>query len=212
MLSIDFLPERIKLQRARRKYLVRQAYFLGVCVVALVVLGLVRSGRISSARAERALLKECRVNTQRQLAIREKLEVEQTKVNIKKQIDDQLGSRVNTRDILAELSRLLPKSMSLTKFSFEATEVPMAAGPAGGGDRRSGRARPAGQAKQEVRTVRRVVVIVDGLAPNDVDVANFIGQLSACPLFEDVHMGYTRTLEFRGQEAREFQARCYLVR
>ena len=60
--------------------------------------------------------------------------------------------------------------------------------------------------------VKRVLLVIDGMAPNDVDVANFIGQLSACPLFEDVHMGYAKTVRFRGAEAREFQAKCYVIR
>jgi len=43
-------------------------------------------------------------------------------------------------------------------------------------------------------------------------VANFIGQLSASLLFEEVSMGFARTETFRGRSARRFQASCYLVK
>jgi hypothetical protein len=60
-------------------------------------------------------------------------------------------------------------------------------------------------------TVKRVRLMLTGIAPGDVDVANFIGQLSASPLVEDVNMGYAKTVEFRGRLAREFQASCYIT-
>jgi Tfp pilus assembly protein PilN len=61
-------------------------------------------------------------------------------------------------------------------------------------------------------TVKRVQLLVTGLAPSDVDVANFIGHLSASPLFEDVNMGYAKNVVVRGRTAREFQATCFVAR
>ncbi len=211
MLNIDFLPERIKLQRAHRKRLIRQGYLLVSCVVALGVLAYARYGRVKSAQAELLLLTERSANVRQQLVMRGSLERQQGELAVKKRIDDQLGSRINVLDILAELSRLLPESMSITKFRFEAMEVPQAVKSACGGEH-SGGLRTAGRSRPKFRMVKRILLIINGLAPNDVDVANFIGLLSACPLFEDVHMGYAKTLEFRGQESREFQAKCYVVR
>jgi hypothetical protein len=47
-----------------------------------------------------------------------------------------------------------------------------------------------------------------------MDVANFIGQMAGCPLFEDVNMGYSKTIEIDGQrrKARSFLVSCLLVR
>jgi Tfp pilus assembly protein PilN len=214
MLNIDFLPDRIRVQRARRRRLIRQGYLLAVCVGALAFLAYVRQGRLASAKAELDLLSERAQNARRQLRIRDDLEREEAKLALKKRIDDQLGSRVSVRDIVAEISRLLPRSTSLTRLDVEAMEVPVdveSARRAG----RSGRARSAGRPRggdSRYRMVKRVRLSITGLAPNDVDVANFIGQLAACPLFEEVHMGYAKTVEFRGREAREFQTKCYVVR
>jgi len=190
----------------------RQGYLLCACVAALVVLGCVRRGYVSKARAELVAVQESAASSQQQLATKKSIELELAWLNTKKQIDDELGSRISMGDIIAELSRLLSTSMSITELSFEAVEIPVAVQPADGGDQSSGRARSADKGKGKVRTVNRVLVVINGLARSDVDVANFIAQVSACPLFENVNMGYTRPVVFREQEAREFQARCYVVR
>ena len=57
-----------------------------------------------------------------------------------------------------------------------------------------------------------VVYSSEYLSPNNVDVANFIADLSASPLFEEVDMGYAKNIVFRSKAAKEFQASCYVVR
>ena len=54
--------------------------------------------------------------------------------------------------------------------------------------------------------------MLTGMAPTDVDVANFIGQLSASCLFKNVNMGYAKTVTFQRRSAKEFQASCYLAK
>lgn len=49
--SIDFLPERVKTQRERRRRLAAQAYALAACVAIMVVVAYFRQGQIRSARA-----------------------------------------------------------------------------------------------------------------------------------------------------------------
>jgi Tfp pilus assembly protein PilN len=204
MNNVDFLPERIRQQQSRRRRLVIQAYLVGACVLALVFLGYMREQSIKKAHGELTMLRERESNVERQLSMRDTLQQEQAQLLIKKRIDDRLGSRTGALDILAELERLMPPSMALTGLTFEAVEV------------RQGLAKPGSppQAGDDAgrQGVNRVRVAITGLAPSDVDVASFIGQLSASPLCEDVNMGYARNTVFRGRAAREFQASCYLAR
>jgi Tfp pilus assembly protein PilN len=209
MEKIDFLPERIKVQRARRASLVRQVCLLGVCLAALAALAYVRHQRIGSAKAELIALKDQSTNMQRQLAFRGELERQQADLMIKKRIDDQLGSRVNALEVLAELERLLPESIVLTSLNLEAVELRVPLKPAE--DKASSSARAANNRPKE-KVVKRVRLVFTGLAPSDVDLANFIAQLSAGRLFEDINMGYAKNVDFRGRSAREFQASCYVVR
>ena len=206
-MNIDFLPERIKQQRARRARLVRQGYLLALCIVGLVGMGYLRESRINFAQAELASLSNRAETIQQQLAIRSALEAQQSELMIIKQIDETLGSRASSVEILSELSRILPACMALTSISMETMELrtnkSLTPNPAA-------QANAAANAKGQV--VKRIRMVITGVSPTDVDVANFIGQLSASPLFEDVNMGYTRNTLFRNRQAREFQASCYIVR
>lgn len=205
MESIDFLPDRIRQQRSRRRRIIRQGFLVGVCALGLVLLGYVRQNTIRHAQAELTALKEHGQDLQRQLAMRENLEKQQAELQIAKRVDEQLGSRVNALDALAELSKLMPPNMTLTSLNFETIEerVPV--------DMSAGKAARATAAKRE-KTVKRVRLMITGVALSDVDIANFIAQLSTSPLLEDVNMGYSKTVDFRGHSAREFQADCYVAK
>lgn len=210
MWNIDFLPERIKAQRLRRTRLVKQGYLLAACAVVLVVVGYVRHNTVASAKAELLLVKGRDANMQRQLETRKQLERRLAELMVNKRIDDTLGSRVVAVDVLAELNRLTPESVALTNLSMETmvVNIPIRAVGGRGG---SGRAISAGAGKRH-KKIKRLRLVVTGLAPGDVDVANFIGQLSASPVFEEINMGRVRTVNVNRRKAREFQVACYVVR
>ncbi len=211
MEKIDFLPERIKTQRVRRRRLIREGYLIALCVLGLAVLGFVRQGRIKEARAEKQVLEDRAANIKNQLNLLSVLQRQQADLMTMKRIDDKLGSSVNALYTMAELGRIQPIGMVLRKFDLEtmAVRVPVSEIERING---SDRAADADGRVQKERIVTRVRLTITGLAPTDVDIANFIGQMSASPLFEKVNMGYAKNIEFRGRNAREFQASCYLVR
>jgi Tfp pilus assembly protein PilN len=214
MQNVDFLPERIVIQRARKQRLIRHSYLVAVCVVGLALLGYWRHDRLQEARGELAATSQRSREVQTRLQILDSLEQQQAELMIKKRISDHLGSRVNALDVMAELEHLLPTSMALTSLNLETMEVrvPVARGR-GGHTSSSLRVSPAGvQPRNEEKAVYRVRLVLTGLAPTDVDVANFIGQLSASKLFEDVTMGYAKNVSFRKRSAREFRASCYVTR
>ncbi len=208
---VDFLPEQVKAQRARRRRLLRQAYMLAVCVGALIVLGHFRQQWLGEARAQLVMLEDRKANTQQQLLMLDTLERRLKELMVKKRIDEHLGSRVDILDVMGELQWLLPESMALTDLNLETMAVYKIIKPVG---RRHGSARPlpATGWKNKEQVIKRIRLIITGIAPTNVDVANFIGQLSASPLFEDVNMGYTKNLVFRNRRARQFQASCYVAR
>ena len=211
MENIDFLPERIHVQRARRECLVRQGYLLALCALTVGGMMFVWQERVSNAEVQLALMCSRVENVHRQLAMRSSMEEQLCELMVKKRINDQLGSRVDTLDVLSELQDLLPASVALVDLNIETMELRVPVHRAVGGVRAP--VRPPGPAgKQNYNTVKRVRLVITGLAPTDVDVANFIGQLSASPIFEDVNMGYAKNVDFRGRKARRFQASCYVIR
>ena len=205
--TIDFLPERIRSQRARRHHLKRQGCLMALCLIGMVALGQMRFARISQARAELTLLTDRGQQAREQIDQRTELEAQQAELMVKKRVDDSLGTRVNAMDILGELQQATPDRLTLTGMTIHATELPVAGAPSGG-PRVAGAPGPA----EEMPVARRLRLVLTGLAPSDIDVANFIGQLAASPLFEDVNMGYAKTIVHRNHEAREFQASCFVVR
>jgi len=210
MQEIDFLPERIKVQRARKRRVIRQGYLLFAAVVAMGVWVYFGQQRVARAQAELDVLRDRSETMHRQLALKTQLEKELADLVIKERISKDLGSRVNVLDMAGELERLLPASMSLTKLNLDTIEFTMPKDK-GGARNRSPRAIPASGRKKQ-QTVKRVRLLITGMAPDDVAVANFIGQLSAGPLFEEVNMGYTKNIVYRKRNAREFQASCYVIR
>jgi Tfp pilus assembly protein PilN len=207
--NVDFLPERIRIVRARRLRVIREAYLLTICIGGLVLLGYVRSGRVARAQADLHALNGRVANVQHQLVLRDSLEAQQADLMIMKLIEADLGSRVNVLDVLSELESVVPKSIALQNLSLETTEerVPIKSTHDGVAAKVA-----LGSPEKKERTIRRVRLVITGLSPTDIDVANFIGQLSGSPLFEDVNMGYTRNEEFEGRQARKFQASCHVVR
>ena len=222
MNNVDFLPERIKTNRARRRRLVRQGYLLMACVVGLALLGYARGFQIDEAQAELLQLDQQVANVQTQLEIREELEKTQAGLLIIQRIEEQLGSRADTLDVLSQLETVLPDSIALTSLKLETMEVNVKAKPAvppsGAGrvwrpGNNPARARSISRDRWPGRQgITRLRLTLNGLAPTDVDVANFIGQLSASRLFEDVNMGYAKNVDFGSRTARQFEASCYVVK
>jgi Tfp pilus assembly protein PilN len=198
MREIDFLPDRVKAQRDRRRRLVVQGYLMIVCLAGLAGLGYMFHVRVAKAQTELDLLTSRGDAMKRQLALRGTMEEQLSDLMIKKRIEEQLGRRVGTLDVLGELQRVMPDSMTLTNLAMESVEIRMPAPAAG---------RPTGEAEKPVKRVR---LVLTGMAPSDVDVANFIGQLAGSRVFEDVNMGYARNITYRNRAARQFQASCYV--
>jgi Tfp pilus assembly protein PilN len=154
--------------------------------------------RVAKAQTELDLLTSRGDAVKRQLCLRGTMEEQLSDLMIKKRIEEQLGRRVGTLDVLGELQRVMPESMTLTNLAMESVEIRMPASASG---------RTAGEAE---RPVKRVRLVLTGMAPSDVDVANFIGQLAGSRVFEDVNMGYARNITYRNRAARQFQASCYV--
>ncbi len=211
MREIDFLPERIRLLRARRLNLICKAYLATLFIAGLVATGYVLDARVDKAKQELGEFNSCLTEVQRLVDKRSSLEVELVGLYIKENISRDLGSRIDVTDLLAELETVLPKAMTLKAVKLEAVKIQVKAKRPGGINMARRPSVTMGSVPKE-HTFSRFRLLITGLAPDAIEVANFIGQLSASPLFEDVTMGYSSDAIFRGRSAREFQAMCYVTR
>ena len=71
---------------------------------------------------------------------------------------------------------------------------------------------PVSVAEATPQSTRRIKLALTGVAPSDIAVASFIGQIAASPFFEKIGMGYSRNIEYQGCKAREFQVTMFVVR
>ncbi len=209
-MTVDFLPERVTIHRAMRARLVRQGYLLGITLAALIGLAYFNEERIGRAEAQVVGLDNQSSNMTRQVETMYDLQRQHSDLVIKQRIDNRLGTRINGMDILGELGRILPKSMALTSLELDTRAVIIKLKPAAGGVPTAARGRRA--RKDRHKTINRLKLTITGLSPNNVDVANFIADLSASPLFEEVDMGYAKNVIFRTKPAKEFQTSCYVVK
>jgi Tfp pilus assembly protein PilN len=213
MHNIDFLPRRIKEQRRKRRRRVRQGAIVCACVAVLVAIGFVRQESINQVHAEWQQLERQVRQVHSQLSLREELEKEWNQLVRKQQISEQFDTRLTARDVLAELGHRLPESMALTDLELEADSVLLdPSKPARVLNTSSGRPRTVAPPATRKQRITRIRLVITGLAPSDVDIANFVGQLASSPLFEDVNMGYTREIRFQGKTARQFKATCFTAR
>jgi Tfp pilus assembly protein PilN len=118
-------------------------------------------------------------------------------------IYEQLALPLNYSQVVGTLSTLVPESVALTELELRTEQikrrrtVPMSASAGDEGGK-------AGQTRTVVDHRRIIHLDVRGIAPNDVVIANLIGELAASGLFEDVKMAYSRQGEFAQALTREF--------
>jgi Tfp pilus assembly protein PilN len=211
MNSIDFLPKRLRVQRVRRHRVKRQATFLVTVVLILSALGYSSRRQIAEARETLAERHHEQSALSSELSIIPALQAQIAEGSIKQRISRELGSRLAVSAVLAELGRVLPEKAALTSLEYSTVDahhapavqstVPIVAASA---------AEAAARASGE----KRVRVVIAGVAPDDLDVADFLGGLSASPLFSDVQMGFSKTvmLDEGRREARGFEVSCLLAR
>ncbi|MGC9455165.1 MAG: PilN domain-containing protein [Phycisphaerae bacterium] len=211
MQSVDFLPDEIRRRRERRRRLLGQLNLLVICALGLVLLGVLRQGRIQEARGQLSMLADRAGRAAEQLNLLEQLRAEQSELLLKKQVNEDMGSCVAALDVLAVITHLTPENVALRSINLETVEVEQER-PSGARQGDSAGPRSAAEVAVKPVFVRRLQLRITGLAPSDVDVANFIAALAGNPLLEDIKMGYARDVEFRQRRAREFLVSCYVVR
>ncbi len=217
MIEIDFLPEWVNEQRARRRRMVRRAYLLIFTIGVLAACGSVRQGWIRQARAESFLLVDMKSNNAAMLHRKNCLETQWNSLQLAKKIGERLGSRVKPVEVVAAIEGVVRSADKSGHMVLKQLSVDPAGGaiPMAGARPPLTKSLPPGMAPANAQAEGpgRVNVLIIGVAVDDVTVANFIAQLSAHRMFEDVNMEYTKTVTFWGmRDAREFKVTCGVAR
>ena len=194
MREVEFLPAWYPQVRRRRRIVVLQAWMTLIVVCALAG-WMILAGRNIRAAEARLVRVERELNASRgELKTLEQLMTYSKKLGEQAQVLSKVGSHAEAARLLATLDEVMPKSTALLELSLlteEKQPVTLVAARA---------------AQERDSTVeRRLNVKVTGVAPTDVEVAEFLTRLTGKPFFEDVRMTGSKPRLDNGRIMREFE-------
>src|SRR5262249_39921340 len=108
-----------------------------------------------------------------------------------------IGRPVEATRVLTTLEQLMPRDMALLELGLDTEETTQK--PAG-----SLASRAAAEAKNN-KTETALRLKVHGVAPTDMDLAEFLAKLTAKPFFKNVELTYSHERTDSGHVMREFE-------
>lgn len=201
MSQINFLPVSFVSQARRRRRKYRHAVMLAIVAAGLVGWGFVERGK-NIRPQQRAFALEAEVETARyQMNEFVKLKMERDTLLQQQRIKDELSQPVSHTEVISMLARHLPPSVGLTDLQI-VTERPVSNAPSTKSTSSRSKSKKTASVAPVVDELR---IELDALAPDDVTIANLIGELSEDSLFDRVTLKYSRTTDARGVEGRLFK-------
>ncbi|MBI1367441.1 MAG: hypothetical protein GC162_02180 [Planctomycetes bacterium] len=209
--EVDFVPAWYRRKEANRRSTKRQMVMVVVLVAGMAAL-LVQNWHTHEALASYAdQLTRKLESTKMQITEATKLRAQQAALDKQLRVHRELHKPIDYSHIIGTMAHIAPPSISMRDLSMETEKVtytrPIAAGDKGFADSAKGK----GAAGAKPRTVTEsywvVSVELEGIAPNDRDVANFIGELAASKVFQNVKMIYSKAGTFGPYVTRNFRIR-----
>ncbi|MEM9753501.1 MAG: PilN domain-containing protein [Planctomycetota bacterium] len=208
MNDINFLPQSYRDRLRRRVRQVREGVAIVAAVIALgawwaydanELIQLRDASRFAEDRLTSALSTEQRVK---------QLEARRAKLIDQRRLQREVRVPIRHHQVIRMLGGLMPPSVALTRLSLENDRPepkpyrPPSAREESANEPSFG-SRPSESALSDEPD--RVLVELEGLAPDDIAVAELISELNAHPLFDGVKLHTSKFLETRGVAARSFR-------
>jgi hypothetical protein len=194
MREIDFLPAWYPAIQRRYRWVMVQAWATLLILVLLTGYAIVVRVKLHIAgRTTEQTEAQIRVSQEQLAKLTEKMKFEE-ELRQKDQILAQLGLGVDATRLLKAMEDAMTPEMALTDFSMETVEVPRAVPLSLISTHRSG------------EVDRRLKVLVDGVAPSDVEIVAFMDHMQRFGCFENIKFPYFRPGRSRdGHLLREFE-------
>lgn len=192
MREIEFLPDWYPVTRRRRRLVMLQGWLMVVIAAGMGSWMLLKDRNIARDEKALAAINAQVMQTDAQLAEMDKLEAMRRQWRKQDQILSRLGLYVEACSMVQTIDSLMPRQMSLVGIQLDNEEkadtsvVNLAKGA-------------------EVPVDRRLKVRVAGVCPTDVDLANFMTQLTTVPFFEQVSITFAREKSENNHLMREFE-------
>ncbi|MCC7146466.1 MAG: PilN domain-containing protein [Phycisphaeraceae bacterium] len=209
MRDLSILPEEFVERRIQRR----------TNLVSLMLFGVVMSGVVGAyfvtdqqRRDVKALQKE--VNTHFEEAAKrleqlEELQKRKEAMIYKAQVSGALIERVPRSVILAELINNMPATVSLTEFGLQTKVVQAAARASTALQKAKNDQKKVEPTAPEVPKTEVTLSLV-GMAPTDVEVAQFMTALGECPMFRDINLLFSEEDTLDDTQVRRFRVEMML--
>lgn len=180
MREMDFLPGWYKQSVRHRRIVLWQSAATAAVALGIFLGMLLIHHRVESARASLAALQNGLIDGKSRMKAMEQLTDRQKHWRAQEQLMNKLGLHVEAARLIHALDTAMPAEVSLVGLQIDADEY----------------AKPAGH---------RLRVRLQGVAPSDADLANFMIRLGELPLFEQVTAGYVKEFSENGHILRSFE-------
>ena len=180
MRELDFLPGWYKQSVRHRRIVLLQSGATAAIAFGIFLGMLLIHHRVESAKASLASLQNGLIGGKSRLKAMEQLTDRQKHWLAQEQLMGKLGLHVEAARLIRALDTAMPAEVSLVGLQIDADETVK-------------------------RTGHRLRVRLQGVAPTDADLANFMIRLGELPLFEQVTAGYVKEFTENGHVLRSFE-------
>jgi len=205
MANMSFLPEDYLEKRIQRRTNIISLGLFLVVMAAVVGAFFVTDRQRSEIRAQQAQVNKQFEDAAAWLEQRDKLEERKAQIMHKARITSSLRERVHRSVVLAELINNMPGSVALLGLTLD-TRVVKTAKPLGTTALDDAKRAAAGAGAPDADVQQTDVEIeLEGVAPTDVQVAQFMTALSRSKLFTELNLAFSEEITVDDQKMRKFK-------
>ncbi len=208
---VDFLPEDFIERRVQRRTNIICLVLFGVVLIGVVGAYAVTRTQLHMAMNERARISEAYEEAARRIAQLDELQQQKQALVRKARLTATLVEPVPRSNLLAALVNRMPDAASMAQLSLSSTKIKSAplAKPQGsalaGAQAQANGPDDAATVQPEPVDRYRVNLSLVGLAPTDIQVAQYMADLARCPLLESVDLIYSEEKRVADVNMRRFK-------
>lgn len=205
----SFLPEDYLEKRAQKR-----TNFISLTLFVIVMAGVVAAFYVTDQQRREVRDLQSQVNGQFEEAARrldqfEKLQAQREQMIHKAQVTGTLIERVPRSVLLAELINSMPVNLSLLELNVDTKVLARAPAPKSAMERaRNTKAKKKDNDAEPARIQppeTQVEITLIGVAPTDVQVAQFMTSLGHNEMFTDQHLGFSEEAKVKNASMRKFR-------
>lgn len=206
----SFLPDNyLANKRARRANLICAGLFV-VVFLAIAVAYVLSTRALHRIEVQHATVQKQYADAAVRIEQVKDLQQKQEVISHQAELASSLLEKVPRSNLLAEITNSLPPGVSLVELTLESKERPAPPAPPPAPGSTSANSSKTKKAAEPPPKLYDVTVTLTGVAPDDVQVAQFIRNLSLSPLLQDVNLVVVDQGKMGDDPVRRFQLKMMI--